>query len=290
MDLLDTCVTVLLTTAGACQAAAGDNQTPLSKPSTQMPQASLTRPAPRQVEPDAAAPVRLTPLAGYPWLTTMSETPTGKDVVTPPMGATEPRPIVVAIHGAGDRPDWACGGWRIGVESYPFVVCPVGQPMGHNRYAWTNTRAIATAVERALNALHERFDAYCFAGPMIYAGFSQGATLAAAYLIENASRFPVAVLAEGGYDFIGQAWFAQKYYQAGGRRVLLLCGTPSCMVAAQRARRTLEQAGLSAMIAGDTKAGHNLNGAMQRVLREHWQQLVAGVSGWESFGAHRWAT
>jgi hypothetical protein len=166
----------------------------------------------------------LRPLVGYPWLITLGKTGTGEDVATPPLGATEPRPIVVAVHGAGDRPDWACGGWRIGLEAYSFVVCPVGQPMANQRYGWSSARAVNLAIERALEALRSRFKDYCSPAPIVYAGFSQGATLASRFLIENAQRFPTAVLAEGGYNYINDPRFSRTYFENGGRRVLLLCG------------------------------------------------------------------
>src|SRR5271165_1233900 len=41
-----------------------------------------------------------------------------------PTGATGKRPVVVVIHGAGDRPDWQCGGWRRATSGFPFIVCP----------------------------------------------------------------------------------------------------------------------------------------------------------------------
>src|SRR5262245_55783039 len=33
-------------------------------------------------------------------------------VVAVPLGAREPRPIMIALHGGSDQPDWACGAWR----------------------------------------------------------------------------------------------------------------------------------------------------------------------------------
>jgi predicted esterase len=160
--------------------------------------------------------------------------------------------------------------------------------MGQERYAWASTRNLATSIDRALNALHEKFGRYCSSNPMVYVGFSQGATLAGQYLIDNAARFPAVVLAEGGYNFMGEPWFAQKFFQGGGRRVLLLCGTPSCLTRAERARRTLERAGLNVIVGGDPKAGHNLNGTMQKAIRKHWHGLVSGMVGWETYTAHRW--
>ncbi|HMA94302.1 MAG TPA: hypothetical protein VKP30_16535 [Polyangiaceae bacterium] len=67
------------------------------------------------------------------------------DVATLPLGTTEKRPVVVAVHGAGDRPNWACGGWRIALEAYAFVACPSGLPMSHQTFGWINTQGIQNA-------------------------------------------------------------------------------------------------------------------------------------------------
>lgn len=226
---------------------------------------------------------------GLPWMVRLSDDPKIQDMATLPLGAAEQRPVVVAVHGAGDRPDWACGGWRIGVESFAFVACPMGLAMGGSRYGWGGTRDIAVAVERALGELQRRFSEYVTQGPMIYAGFSQGATLAAPFLIDNARRFPVVVLAEGGYGYMGDPGFAKAFRAAGGKRVMLLCGTASCLATAQRAKGVMERAELEVIVSGDPNAGHNLNTAMQNALRRDWSRLVAGYAGWQTYPAHRWS-
>ncbi|MGC4069507.1 MAG: hypothetical protein QM784_33605 [Polyangiaceae bacterium] len=229
----------------------------------------------------------LPPLVG-PWLVELARHGQTEDVVTLPLGTTELRPVVVAVHGAGDNPNWACGGWRIGVESFAFVACPGGLPMGAKIFGWSGTQSIRTAVERTLSELRARFGSYWFDGPMIYAGFSQGAILAAPFLVENAARFPVAAIAEGGYDYIADPKFAHDYRAAGGTRIMLLCGTGPCFTTARRAQTVLEKAGLVVIVAGDHLSGHNLNERMQNALRKEWSNLVEGLPGWASFEQHRW--
>jgi predicted esterase len=235
--------------------------------------------------PDAPT---MSPLVGRPWLMRIAESPKVEDVVTLPLGANEPRPLVVAVHGAGDRPDWACGGWRIGMESYAFVVCPMGLPMAGGVYGWSSTTSIAAAATRAISSVRQKFQGYVGSGPMIYAGFSQGAILANDFLVKNAAKFPIAVLAEGGYGYLATSAFAHRYHAAGGRRLLVLCGTPGCFVNAKRAQSIAEREGLEVIVTGDPKAGHNLNGLMQQALQRDWHRLVAGIEGWESYAQHRW--
>jgi predicted esterase len=235
------------------------------------------------------SPRKLPPLSGLPWYMILPSKPEKKDTITLPLGAEERRPIVVAVHGGGDRPEWACGLWRIGVESYPFVVCPTGPTTGGTKFAWGTGRDIATAVARAVSEAERQFPTYVISNtPMIYAGFSQGATLAGDFLIEHAQQFPVVVLAEGGYDYLRDPTFARRFRAAGGRRVFILCGTPGCMITAKRAVVILERAGLDAMTAGDPTAGHAFSASMQKILRAEWQRLVRDVPGWETFSEHRW--
>jgi predicted esterase len=196
-------------------------------------------------------------------------------VVTPPLGATTPRPLVVGVHGAGDRPEWSCGGWRLGTQVSAFVACPRGSKAGGERFAWASAQQLASRVETAISQTRARFGAYVAEGPMIYAGFSQGATLAEPLLLQHAARFPIAILAEGGYQTARSASFARAFRDKGGRRVVLVCGTPACFQHARAARKGLERAGLQVLVVGDEKAGHNLNERMQKALQNAWTEISA---------------
>jgi predicted esterase len=254
--------------------------------------AGTARPLP-SARPEASAPPapsaapQLAPLGGA-WLERIEAEPGKVSVVTVPLGAREPRPILVAVHGGGDRPDWACGGWRIAAEAYPFVVCPEGSASGGGRFAWPSSQAIWSAIEAALPALRARFPGYVADGPMIYAGFSQGATLAEPILLAHPAEFPVAILAEGGYQTLMNADFAKKYVARGGSRLMIVCGTPGCRTHATRAEALLRGAGLDVISSGDPSSGHNLNEPMQRALRADWPALAQGVQGWAAYPRYRW--
>jgi predicted esterase len=202
-------------------------------------------------------------------------TPAGSAVVTPPLGATAPSRVVVAVHGAGDRPEWACGGWRLASQSTAFVVCPQGRALSANTFAWASSAELGRQSDAALDALRARYVGYVDDQPAIYAGFSQGATLAEPYLLSHAARFPIAILAEGGYRTLASARFARAFRQGGGERVVIVCGTPACFSQARGAKPRLEQAGIEVLIVGDERAGHNLNERMQRALQNAWPQIAA---------------
>lgn len=196
-------------------------------------------------------------------------------VVTPPLGATVARPLVVGVHGAGDRPEWSCGGWRLGSLANSFVACPHGSKSSADRYAWASAAQLAARVEVAVTQTRARFGAYVDQGPLIYAGFSQGATLAEPLLLEHAARFPIAILAEGGYALTRSPSFARAFREKGGRRLVLVCGTRACFQNARAARKGLEHAGLQVLVVGDEQAGHNLNERMQKALQSAWPEISA---------------
>jgi predicted esterase len=196
-------------------------------------------------------------------------------VVMPPIDAVAPSRLIVAAHGAGDRADWACGGWRLGAQVTAFVACPQGHPMGPMTFAWVSPQQLEERALVTLGTVKARYSDYLAQAPYIFAGFSQGATFAEPFLRKHAAEFPIAILAEGGYRTMSSPSFAAAYRAAGGRRVVLLCGNPTCFVTARSAKKVLERAGLEALVVGDEKAGHNLNGRMQKALQGAWPQIVA---------------
>ena len=195
--------------------------------------------------------------------------------VTPPPGATAPRPLVVAVHGAGDRPEWSCGGWRLAAQASAFIACPQGRKLGAQTFAWSSPQQLRERVEQAVSLTRARFASYLDDGPLIFAGFSQGATLAEPLLRAEAVRFPIAILAEGGYRTAQSPAFARAYRAAGGRRVVLVCGTPPCFASAVTSKKVLEAAGVETLVVGDPKAGHNLNERMQQALQSAWPDIAA---------------
>jgi predicted esterase len=185
--------------------------------------------------------------------------------------------MVVGVHGAGDRPEWSCGGWRMASQMSSFVVCPRGVAMTADKFAWSSSQQLAERVESAVARAGELFGAYVAAGPMIYAGFSQGATLAEPFLREHAARFPIVILAEGGYQTASSSAFAQAFQKAGGRRVVLVCGSAPCFQRARLSKTVLERAGVEALVVGDPLAGHNLNQRMQQALQSAWPEISAPI-------------
>jgi len=222
-------------------------------------------------------------LVGVAWIEHL-DLPDGHEAfVTPPIGAREPRPLIVAVHGAFDRAEWACGGWRMVASEYAFVVCPQGLKMDAMRFGWDGAQTIRRRVAAAVAAARTRFGEYIADGPTLYVGFSQGATLSSPTLLDPAQPFPLVVLAEGGYDIIQSDDTLRRLKQRGVERVLLACGTPACFGTMKAALPRFERVGIDVTIGGDPASGHNLNGEMQAGLRRVWPGFVAGLPNWRGF-------
>jgi predicted esterase len=264
----------------------GCQQPPKANQRTQAsarPPAHSTRSMPSAAPPAAPQLSGLPPLSGVAWIEHLELDDGHEAYVCPPSGARERRPLIVAVHGAGDRAEWACGGWRMVAGEYAFVVCPQGLKMDATRFAWDSAETIRRRVTSAIAAARARFGAYIADGPTLYVGFSQGATLAGPTLLDPALSLPFIVLAEGGYGLVQDRTFLGKLKARGVESVLLACGTPACFRSMRAAEPKLSAAGMQALIGGDPRSGHNLNGEMQAGLQKVWPEFIAGLPNWRGF-------
>lgn len=146
-------------------------------------------------------------------------------VVALPLGAREPRPVVVAAHGALSRPDWMCGATRDSVGPWPFIVCPHPVASTTTMASWSDGRSMRSIVDRALAAARARFGARLLREEAVYLGHSQGAMSAPFALGERgdeAAPFPFGLFFEGvPHDGPGAARLLES---AGMRRALLVSG------------------------------------------------------------------
>jgi predicted esterase len=226
----------------------------------------------------------VTSLTGFAWLESF-DLPSGhRAVVSVPLGATEPRPIVVGVHGAGDRAEWACGGYRIATGAYPFVVCPEGNPAGAGKFSTAGSVALAADIDAAVRLTREKFGRWVADGPLLYAGFSLGAIHAVPLLAKQGSTFPRVLLLEGAFHEWTPA-LARSFVESGGERVMLVCAGSDCSGSFGAAKRDLERAGAAVEIVGAGTGRHNLDGPMMKVLASHWAWLVEGDARWARWRA-----
>ena len=263
----------------ACKAAPATHSEPAGTASAPSPAPSASASA----APAASARSALPPLIGVAWIEHLDLEDGHEAYVTPPIGAREPRPLIVAVHGAGDRAEWSCGGWRMVASEYAFVVCPQGLKMDALRFGWDSAETIRKRVRLAIAAARARFGEYIAPGPTVFVGFSQGATLSAPTLLDPAQPFGVIALSEGGYNVIQNQATLKRLAEQGVQRLLLACGTPGCFTTMKASVPAFERAGLGVLIGGDPRAGHNLNGEMQAGLQRVWPQFVADLPNWRGF-------
>jgi pimeloyl-ACP methyl ester carboxylesterase len=206
--------------------------------------------------------------------------------VSLPTGATGKRPVVVVIHGAGDRPDWQCGGWRRATGEYAFVVCPTGRrdaassTKDDTRFTHANGPALLAYIDASLDALAQRYPEHADTMTPILAGFSLGSFGVLALAVQRPERFPRIALVEGATEVFDDAR-ARTFVQGGGQRVLFGCGQRACEAAAMAAARRLE--------ARDRLPARVVFAPVSHTFDPPLEDAVHGALAWLVEGDARWA-
>jgi hypothetical protein len=171
---------------------------------------------------------KLTPLQADAWLIDLEVPGFGKAKLAVPLGATSPRAIVIALHGAADRPEWACSALRSIAGPAPFVLCPRGvQRADFNaadpRYTFGTADATANELRVALAQLKHRFGLYVAPGPVIFTGFELGADHVAWITSQEPAFFSRVLLIEPAPE----SWPSSQaalFARSGGQRALFAFG------------------------------------------------------------------
>jgi hypothetical protein len=217
------------------------------------------------------------PLAAPSDLVELLVTGFGAATVAVPRGATEPRPVVVALHGHAIRPEHACPRWQRAAHGWPFVLCPLGlpadarpgQPVTLGSPAYTSRE-----IQAGLGELERRFAGYVAGGRPLLVGWSQGAKVGLSVAKAKPDGFAAIAFGEGGYDLFDD----QAVTRFVRLRVLLLCSTRACEASYARPAERLRAAGIPCRVAGAGVAEHPFDGAAVETAREAWPWLVAGDS------------
>jgi pimeloyl-ACP methyl ester carboxylesterase len=154
----------------------------------------------------------------------------GHAFVALPVGAREKRIVVVGVHGAGDRPDWSCTEWQAVTAGWAIVVCPVGvrHPTEANAFVWSSAEAIAAGADNAVRAVRARYGAWMLDGPMVYGGWSQGASLAAQVIASRPGSYDRAVLVEVGHTPLDATQVAAGLAAGGVKHAVVSCSSWKC--------------------------------------------------------------
>jgi predicted esterase len=202
-------------------------------------------------------------------------------IVSFPAGLRRVEPLLMALHGAGDGPEWECAVWRDILGDRGVVLCPTGRPLGrtHGGHYHPNHHELEALVLASLEALEQTYGDRVDTSDVVYAAYSQGATMGVHMIVPHAARFPRLVLVEGGF---GQ-WNVARglaYRKGGGTRVLFACGTSGCGRSAERSAGYLRRAGLEARTETAPGAGHTYGGAVADRVREALPWVFEGDARW----------
>lgn len=245
------------------------------------PSATTTAPVP--VPSASAAPAPRLP--DHPAIEPLLDAGADIGVVSVPGGAIGKRPLVVALHGGADKPEWACNEWRGVTEGHAFVVCPRGKgpPAG---LFWNDPKETLAAIDRAVAAVTREHGAWIAEGDRTLVGFSIGASQAVHVAAMRPGEYPRVALSEGAYDLVDDAAFVARMTKAGVRRLLFSCTTVGrCGTSYRGALARLAKAGIEARVNLAGNLGHGLYvGAIQSLERD-WGWFVGGAPSWASFAA-----
>jgi hypothetical protein len=237
------------------------------------------------IEPVAAGgPTAALPPAAGPWLQKLYDAD-GTLVAdfSPPIGATDRRPVVIALHGGGDAPEFACGEWRGTFGPWPFILCPYGVRFGSsNLYGWASSAQARAAAERALAALAAHDPQHVDLRDPVLTGFSRGAMVAPAALAAGGLVFPAAVLVEGHTDDLASS--APGMVKGGLTRILFV---DSQAGNAQRAKADVavleHRGGVQARSVYVGPLGHGFFPRTAEGVRRGLQELLRDLPGWDRY-------
>jgi pimeloyl-ACP methyl ester carboxylesterase len=194
----------------------------------------------------------------------------------------EPAPVLIVAHGAGGTAEAHCDLWaRVAADS-AILLCLRGRAVGPSEADgsyYPDHHALERETFAALGALRARLGERIATGPVAYAGFSQGATMGSLMLVAHASEVTRLLLVEGGFSDWNLAR-AQAFKEAGGERVLFVCGRKECETPARLAAHWFTSAGVNAHVEYVPGAGHTHGEPIEARLKASFPWFIEGDARW----------
>ncbi|MCB9589320.1 MAG: hypothetical protein H6718_28150 [Polyangiaceae bacterium] len=261
----------------------------------------------QEITPASKTPSAPKPLQADNEFQTLSVPGYRDGVIALPLGIIEERPVLVALHGNYDRPEWQCMVWSELIRHQAFVVCPRGvprtdAPKSEDRWTYGGIPDTLKETYAALAAARAAYPEYVDPGPAMFTGFSLGAIYGvhalgadakkrAAYGAGEEPPFGYAVLVEGGY----QGWYpgrAKQFRADGARGVVFGCGQYACRAKANGLVKLLERADLRVGVGFGGNVGHTYDGQVAAAVASQlpamfgddprWKPVVDALSAAES--------
>jgi pimeloyl-ACP methyl ester carboxylesterase len=269
---------ILLLAAATCGRSHADPAVSLS------PSPSTSPPSPSASTTSVDASPALAPIPPSPLFYSVPVPGFPDAVVSVPNGATSPRPVMVVIHGSGDRPDWNCDAWRHITGDAGFVLCPRGarnaewSTKDDERFTHKGGEYLRKHVDAALQALAERWAGYVDLDRPLLEGFSLGATEISQLALKDPARWSRVAVLEGGHD-VWTVAAAKSFAAGGGEKVVFGCGSTWCVPAAKATVARLEKGGVSARYVF-ANVGHTNDRPLQEAIMTQLAWFLEGDPRW----------
>jgi len=186
------------------------------------------------------------------------------------------RPVIVALHGNFDRPEWQCQTWRPVTHARYWIACPRGiprrdAPRSLDRWEWGSLAQTKAEILATLAALRRSFDGYVEPAEIVLIGFSLGAIFGVRLLKDADLGIASAVLIEGGYSGLTRE-DARAMSRLGLRGVLFACGQSPCRNALRGVRPLFEREQIFVTSVEDLHAGHDYS-ALASLIEARFTEL-----------------
>lgn len=229
-------------------------------------------------KPAPAKKGELGALAAPSWLVALEVPGFAAARVAVPLGARVPRPLLIALHGDADQPEWTCGGYRGVVGQRGFILCPRGTPRPDGRFTWESFEQSVTELRAALPALKARFPGHVAKDDVVLAALGPSVDYAIGLAVQEPKFFSRLLLVDGSTRRLTLA-AATRFADRGGKRVLVVCSRAGCDDDAAQRTASLRPGGVESRFVKLEK-GQGLDADAVARIAQEWSWLTTGDTRW----------